>query len=73
MGNGVYGIEAASHYWFKKSAIKLTAYEAAAIASILPSPRTYRANPASAYITKRKQWIVNQMAFYGTLELKEQK
>ncbi|WP_299250418.1 monofunctional biosynthetic peptidoglycan transglycosylase [uncultured Lacinutrix sp.] len=71
MGNGIYGIEAASQYWFKKPAAKLTAYEAAAIASILPSPRKYRANPASAYIQKRKQWIVNQMQFYGTLELKE--
>ncbi|WP_299383173.1 monofunctional biosynthetic peptidoglycan transglycosylase [uncultured Lacinutrix sp.] len=71
MGNGIYGIEAASQYWFNKPAAKLTAYEAAAIASILPSPRKYRANPASAYIQKRKQWIVNQMQFYGTLELKE--
>ncbi|WP_034060505.1 monofunctional biosynthetic peptidoglycan transglycosylase [Lacinutrix jangbogonensis] len=73
MGNGVYGIEAASQYWFKKSAIKLSAYEAAAIASILPSPRKYRANPASVYIEKRKEWIVKQMQFYGTLELKELK
>ena len=73
MGNGIYGIEAASQHWFKKSAAKLTAYDAAAIASILPSPRKYRANPASAYITKRKQWIVRQMQFYGTLELKAQK
>ena len=71
MGNGIYGIEAASQYWFKKTAANLTAYEAAAIASILPSPRKYRANPASAYIQKRKQWIVNQMQFYGPLELKE--
>lgn len=71
MGNDVYGIEAASYYWFKKPAAKLTAYQAAAIASILPSPRKYRANPASAYIQKRKRWIVNQMRFYGPLELKE--
>ena len=70
MGNGIYGIEAASHYWFNKPAAKLTAYEAAAIASILPSPRKYRANPASQYIEKRKQWIVNQMNFYGVLNYK---
>lgn len=70
MGNGIYGIEAASHYWFNKPAAKLTAYEAAAIASILPNPRKYRANPASQYIEKRKQWIVNQMNFYGVLNYK---
>ena len=70
MGNGIYGIEAASHYWFNKPAAKLTAYEAAAIASILPNPRKYRANPASQYIEKRKRWIVNQMNFYGVLNYK---
>ena len=70
MGNGIYGIEAASQYWFKKSASKLTQYEAAAIASILPNPRKYKANPASAYIQKRTQWIVNQIQYYGPLELK---
>ena len=70
MGNGIYGIEAASQYWFKKTALKLSAFEAAAIASILPNPRQYRANPATSYIQNRKQWIVKQMQFYGPLELK---
>jgi len=67
MGNGVYGIEAAAIYWYNKPAQKLTTYEAAAIASILPNPRKYRANPASTYIQKRKEWIVNQIKFYGPL------
>jgi len=73
MGQGIYGIEAASQYWFKKSAANLDAYEAAAIVSILPNPRKYRANPATAYIQKRKQWIVQQMKFYGKFDLKNQK
>ncbi|APX98973.1 monofunctional biosynthetic peptidoglycan transglycosylase [Lacinutrix venerupis] len=70
MGDNVYGIEAASQFWFNKPAIKLTSYEAAAIASILPNPRKYKANPASSFIQQRKQWIVKQMQFYGTLNLK---
>lgn len=73
MGNGIYGAEAAALYWFKKSAINLNAHEAAAIVSILPNPREYRANPASAYIQKRKLWIVRQMQFYGEFDLKTQK
>lgn len=73
MGQGIYGVEAAAQHWFKKSAANLNAYEAAAIVSILPNPRKYRANPASAYIQKRKQWIVNQMRFYGKFELKSPK
>lgn len=68
MGPGVYGVEEASKYWFKKSAIKLNRNEAAAIAAILPSPLRYRANPASNYIQGRKNWIVRQMNFYGKLE-----
>lgn len=68
MGNGIYGVESASQYWFKKSATELTAYEAAAIAAILPNPRKYRANPATSYIESRKVWIVRQMGYYGPLD-----
>lgn len=65
MGDGVYGAEAASQYWFKKKAIKLTKDEAAAIAAILPSPLRYKANPPSSYIAKRKEWIKQQMNYWG--------
>lgn len=69
MGNGIYGAEAASKFWFHKSAKNLQKYEAAAIAAILPNPRNYRANPPSNFIQKRKEWIVRQMRFYGTFTL----
>ncbi|MDR5591308.1 monofunctional biosynthetic peptidoglycan transglycosylase [Christiangramia sp. SM2212] len=65
MGKGVYGAQAASQHWFKKDAANLSAYEAAAIASVLPNPREYRANPASDFIQRRKNWIVRQMQNYG--------
>lgn len=65
MGNGVYGAEAAAHHWFKKPAVKLNKDESAAIASILPNPLRYSANPPTAYISKRKNWIKQQMSFWG--------
>jgi monofunctional glycosyltransferase len=65
MGDGVYGAEAASQHWFKKKASKLTKDEAAAIASVLPNPLKYRANPPSTYIAKRKEWIKQQMNYWG--------
>ena len=68
MGNGIYGIEAASQHWFKKSASKLSRTEAAAIAAILPNPRVYRANPATNYIQSRKNWILQQMNYFGPLD-----
>ena len=68
MGNGIYGVEAAAQHWFKKPAVKLSRYEAAAIAAILPNPRVYRANPPSNYIQSRKEWIIRQMGYFGTLD-----
>jgi len=71
MGIDIYGIEAASQYWFNKPASYLTAQEAAAIAAILPNPRNYRANPRTSYIESRKNWIVNEMIYFGPFELKK--
>ena len=71
MGKGVFGAEAAANYWYNTSAIKLTKDQAAGIAAILPSPLRYSANPASNYITKRKNWIQRQMRNFGTFSLKE--
>ena len=71
MGPGIYGAEAAAQYWFKKPASKLSKYEAAAIASVLPSPLRYKANPATTYIESRKSWIVKQMGYLGTLNYSE--
>lgn len=69
MGKGIYGAEAASRAWFGKSAANLTAYEAAAIAAILPNPRQYKAKPASNFIQGRQAWIVRQMRNLGPIEL----
>lgn len=69
MGKSVYGAQAASQYWFKKDVKKLSQYEAAAIAAVLPNPRVYRANPASNFIQGRKNWIVRQMQNFGKFSL----
>lgn len=69
MGDGIYGVEAASKYWFSKSAYSINKYEAAAIAAILPNPLKMKANPASPYIQQRKEWILLQMRYYGALNL----
>ena len=68
MGNGVFGAEAASQHWFGTSAKRLNINQSAAIAAILPNPRRYKAQPATSYISARKQWIIKQMGFYGPLK-----
>ncbi|MDO5510208.1 MAG: monofunctional biosynthetic peptidoglycan transglycosylase [Weeksellaceae bacterium] len=60
MGKGVFGIEAAAQHYFQKPAAQLTANESARIAAALPSPKTYKVNPASGYIAKRATWIERQ-------------
>jgi monofunctional glycosyltransferase len=60
-GPGIYGAEAASQYWFKKSAQNLTKGEAARLAAILPSPRKWRASRSGPYVTRRSHKI-NQNA-----------
>jgi monofunctional biosynthetic peptidoglycan transglycosylase len=61
MGKGVFGIEAASRYYYKKSAKKLTRLEAAQIAAILPNPKKYLIKPLSSYVQRRSYWIMGQM------------
>ena len=61
MGRGVFGVEAASKYYFNKSAQNLTKSEAAWIAAILPNPQKYDPNNPSAYLKKKHNWILRQM------------
>jgi monofunctional biosynthetic peptidoglycan transglycosylase len=57
MGNGVFGAEAASLYYFNKHAKDLTPYEAARIAAILPNPQKYRVNAPGPYVQRRANAI----------------
>lgn len=61
-GPGIFGAEAASRHWFKKSAANLTPMEAARLAAILPSPRRYRANPPGPYVASRGYTIAARAA-----------
>lgn len=61
MGIGVFGVEAASEYYFKKPAKELSSNEAARIAAALPLPRKYNVNPPSPYISRRASHIQRQM------------
>lgn len=58
MGNGVFGAEAASRYYFKKSAKNLTPIEAARLAAILPSPQKWRVVKPGPYVFRRANSIV---------------
>ncbi|WP_332021519.1 monofunctional biosynthetic peptidoglycan transglycosylase [Kaistella sp.] len=61
MGRGVFGVEAASEYYFDKNAKDLTKSEAAWIAAILPNPKKYDPKNPSAYLKRKHSWIMRQM------------
>lgn len=68
MGDGVYGAQAASQYWYRKDAENLTPIQAAGIAAILPNPRKFRATSSSSYINKRKSKIAKVMRTVGKIK-----
>lgn len=61
MGKGVFGIEAASRHYFKRSAKKLTRQQSAMIAASLRNPKKYTVKPLSKYISIRYPWVQRQM------------
>lgn len=60
-GKGVYGAEAAARHHFGKHAGDLNPEEAALLAAILPSPRTYDPLTVTRYLSVRQQQILRLM------------
>jgi len=60
-GEGVFGAEAASRHYFRKSASQLTPYEAARLAVMLPRPKYFEKVPNSGYLASRASVIEGRM------------
>jgi len=65
LGDGVYGVGAASETFFHTSVARLSTSQAARLAAVLPSPRRLHADQPSAYVMRRAGWIEQQMAQLG--------
>lgn len=64
-GRGTYGAQAAAWRFFHEPASRLTPSQAALLAAVLPNPRIYRVNAPSAYVERRRAWILGQMRALG--------
>jgi monofunctional biosynthetic peptidoglycan transglycosylase len=62
-GDGVYGAEAAAYYHFKVPASALTPAEAARLAAMLPSPRSYPPGRDTLYLQQRTVDILSHMHY----------
>jgi monofunctional biosynthetic peptidoglycan transglycosylase len=60
-GEGVFGAEAAAQHYFRKSAARLSDWEAARLAVMLPRPRYFEQRPQSAYLASRAETIMARM------------
>ena len=60
-GPGIYGIAAASRYYFAKPPAQLQDAEAALLAAVLPNPKSLRVDEPSGYVRERQSWILGHM------------
>ena len=65
MGDGIYGVQAASRYYFNKNAWEVSLREACLLVAILPSPKRYQLKPPSNYVSDRAREIQMQIQQLG--------
>ncbi len=61
-GQGVFGAEAAAQHYYRKPAARLSPYEAARLAVMLPRPRYFETRPNSEYLAARATTITARMS-----------
>lgn len=65
MGDGVFGVEAASQRFFKKPASEVGRQQAALLAAVLPNPIRFSAQNPSGYTQRRRTRIARAMRRLG--------
>jgi monofunctional glycosyltransferase len=60
-GEGIFGAEAAAQHYYRKPAARLSAYEAARLAVMLPRPKYFETRSTSAYLSSRASTIAARM------------
>ena len=66
-GPGIYGIEAAAQRHFGKRAARLSRWEAALLAAVLPNPRAWSASDPGPYVRERARVYLRRMEQLGPL------
>lgn len=60
-GNGVFGAEAAARHYYRASAAKLSAWQAARLAAMVPNPRYYDTHPNAKGLARKTGIIQGRM------------
>lgn len=62
-GDSIYGVEAASRYYFHKSAASLTREQAAFLAALLPNPKYYQQNRHDSRFLFKQRFTLKYMRY----------
>jgi monofunctional biosynthetic peptidoglycan transglycosylase len=65
LGDGIYGVGAASDVFYRTPPARLGTLQAARLAAVLPNPQRLRVDRPSAYVDRRTAWIAQQMSQLG--------
>lgn len=66
-GEGIFGIEATSRYYYNKPSSELTPEESARLVAVLPNPKRYSPTGESKYIEMRARVILDIMKMRGII------
>lgn len=61
MGRGIYGVSAASRYYFDQTPARISNRQAALLAAVLPNPVQFKVDDPSDYVRERQRWILTNM------------
>ncbi len=64
-GERLFGVAVASRHYFREGPGRLGRHKAALLAAVLPNPLVYRVDNPSAFVVKRRDWILQQMDNLG--------
>lgn len=70
-GDGIYGIQRASQYYFGKSPGELLPEEGAVLAAMIPNPRRYTPTRNLKYLERRKSDLLSRLSRYRYLPKEE--
>lgn len=73
LGSGVYGVDAAAHKYFNKSAKRLNLYESAMLAGMLKAPSTYSPSNNPNLAAQRTEQVLINMVDAGKITEEEMK
>lgn len=69
LGPGIFGVEAASQYYFKKSVANLNLEEIVRLTAIIPRPLTASPKNDTRWLKWKSRWILGKMKLYKYIEV----